>query len=325
MSRWGLCSKVAALVLFAGVNAQAETDWSNVLFQARQLRSEGRTQEAETFLLKAWKEAERSPAGPQWIAALCHQLGLVYATVARYDESEKFFTRALRNWELTSPPDPTELVITANSLVLVYLTQLRITRTEALYHSSAGTAAEALSRDDPDRARWRYNWATVLLYRGNLEEAGQIYRESLRVWEKVFGPDSPDVVTVLNNLGSTYRKMNRLDDALRCHERIRSISEGKGMKPVVPLLNLADICLTLHRDEEAEALYRQVLYNIAAMRGPDHPLMAEALEQYASALRKWKRKSEAAKLHRQAKDILARHTRNTPARQSVDVCELALR
>ena len=53
MSRWGLCSKMAVLVLLVGVTAQAETDWSTVLTQARQLRSEGRTREAEAFLLKA--------------------------------------------------------------------------------------------------------------------------------------------------------------------------------------------------------------------------------------------------------------------------------
>ena len=69
----------------------------------------------------------------------------------------------------------------------------------------------------------------------------------------------------------------------------------------------------------------EVLCDIAAERGPDHPLMAVALEQYASALRQWKRKSEAAKLHRQAKEILTRYAQKTPAQQSVDVRELALR
>ena len=325
MKVWARCLKVAVLVLFAGVNAQAETDWSTVLTQARQLRSEGRTEEAETFLLKSWKEAESSGADRKSVAALCHSLGLIYLNSARWDESEKFFIRALHNWESAPVANSKDIVITADGLVTVYLAQLRIARAEAVFRSSAGAAAEELNPDDPVRTRWRCNWAIVLYHRGDLEGSEQILRESLTLWEKTFGPESPDLVVALNNLGSTYLKMNRLDDAIRCHERIRSISEKTGMRLVHAPLNLAQMYLKIHRDAEAEVLYRQALHNAEKAHSHDHLLVAEVLEQYALALRRWKRKGEAAKLHRQAKEIIARHALTTPAQQSVDVRELALR
>jgi tetratricopeptide (TPR) repeat protein len=312
-------------LLATSTTAGAESEWGEVLFHVRQLRSAGRTQEAEAALLAAWNKAERSGAGSQWVAALCHHLGLIYFNSARYDEAEKFFTRALRNWELTTSSNPVELVTTANGLASLYLTQRRYARTEALFHSAAGTVAETLGSDDPERARWRCNWASVLFYRGDLEDAELIYRESLRTWEKAFGLDNADVATALNNLGATYLRMKRLDDALRCFERVRAITEKRGLRLVRPLLNLAGVYTAVHREGEAEVVYRQALQEVEAVNGPDHPLMAEALERYAAALRQWRRKGEAAKLHQQAKAILARSAQNTPAQQSVDVRELTSR
>ena len=34
---------------------------------------------------------------------------------------------------------------------------------------------------------------------GRLDEAGPLYVRSLAIWEKVLGPDHPDVATALNN------------------------------------------------------------------------------------------------------------------------------
>jgi hypothetical protein len=51
----------------------------------------------------------------------------------------------------------------------------------------------------------------------------QAYKRSLAIWEKVLGPDHPDVATVLNNLAALYRKTGREKEAKALEDRARVI------------------------------------------------------------------------------------------------------
>ncbi len=63
------------------------------------------------------------------------------------------------------------------------------------------------------------------------------------------------------------------------------------------------------RYAEAEPLYKRALAVFEKALGPDHPHVAQSLENYAALLRKTGRGDEAAKLEARAKAIRAKHAR----------------
>ena len=100
---------------------------------------------------------------------------------------------------------------------------------------------------------------------GRYPEAEPLYKRSLKIREKVLGPEHPDVATSLNNLASLYRNQGRYP--------------------------------------EAEPLYKRSLKICEKVLGPEHPNVATALENYAILLQKTDRETEAAELEARAKSI----------------------
>ena len=63
---------------------------------------------------------------------------------------------------------------------------------------------------------------------------------------------------------------------------------------------------------EAEPLYRRALAILEKALGPEHPNVAQVLENYAELLRKTNRKTEAAKMEARAKAIRDKHAAQNP-------------
>ena len=59
---------------------------------------------------------------------------------------------------------------------------------------------------------------------GNYAEAEPLYRRSLTIYEKVLGPEHPDVATSLANYAALLRKTGRADEAAAMEARAQAIS-----------------------------------------------------------------------------------------------------
>ena len=82
----------------------------------------------------------------------------------------------------------------------------------------------------------------------------------------------------------------------------------------VSLNNLAALYWTQGKYAEAEPLFKRSLATVEKALGPEHPLVAQSLENYAALLRRTGRSAEAAKLEARAKAIRAKHARENPAK-----------
>ncbi len=70
---------------------------------------------------------------------------------------------------------------------------------------------------------------------------------------------------------------------------------------------------TQGRYAEAEPLYQRSLAIREKALGPDHPHVAQNLENYAALLRKTGRNTEATKMEARAASIRAKHAERNPA------------
>nr|MBP9089826.1 tetratricopeptide repeat protein [bacterium] len=108
----------------------------------------------------------------------------------------------------------------------------------------------------------------------------------LTIFEKVNGPDHPDVASSLNNLAELYRTQGRYADAEPLFKRSIAIRESKlgAEHPNVAtsLNGLALLYKTQGRYADAEPLYKRSLAILEKVNGQDHPDVATALNNLAA-------------------------------------------
>ncbi len=80
------------------------------------------------------------------------------------------------------------------------------------------------------------------------------------------------------------------------------------------LNNLALLYEAQGKYAEAEPLYGRALAILEKTLGPDHPNVAQSLENYAALLREINRKTEAAELEARAKAIRTKHAKENPTK-----------
>ena len=143
-----------------------------------------------------------------------------------------------------------------------------------------------------------------------LDERIAMFRRSLAIIEKEFGPDDPMVAYYLINLGGALRTAGRYQEALRVVQRSVEIREAAlGPEHPLTLLSLSSTAATLNaleRYAQAETLLRRVLTRREAIYGSDHLYVAMSLNGLANALMGQERYDEARPYFQRAIDIKTR-------------------
>lgn len=132
--------------------------------------------------------------------------------------------------------------------------------------------------------------------------------EALRVAEQTFGPNDPQIVSLINTLGHAYRAsvldaMSRYAHMEPLYRRALAIGEqAEGLShPDVALTlnNLAELYLLQGRNVEAEPLYRRAVAIWQQTSGPPNPQLIIALNNLAMLYKAQGRKEEAERTRRQ--------------------------
>jgi tetratricopeptide (TPR) repeat protein len=152
-----------------------------------------------------------------------------------------------------------------------------------------------------------------------------LYARALALAERVLGPDHPDVVTSLNHLAGLYRDQGRYDQAEPLYARALALYE-RVLGPDHPdttqsLHNLAALYYAQGRYGEAEPLYQRALALHERVLGPEHPDTAESLHNLAGLYYAQGRYAEAEPLVQRAWAVTERvlgpeHPHTITARQS---------
>jgi tetratricopeptide (TPR) repeat protein len=135
-------------------------------------------------------------------------------------------------------------------------------------------------------------------------QAEPLLRRALAIDEASYGPDHPDVATILNNLAALLRDTGRLAEAEPLFRRALAIHEaslGPDHSTVASgLNNLAHLLQDTNRLAEAEPLTRRALTIGEVSFGPNHPTVAVVLNNLARLLQATNRLPEAEPLYRRA-------------------------
>ncbi|MFH1220671.1 MAG: CHAT domain-containing tetratricopeptide repeat protein [Candidatus Eisenbacteria bacterium] len=149
--------------------------------------------------------------------------------------------------------------------------------------------------------------ASLYYVQGRYSEAEPLYKHALAIFEKVLGPDHPNVAHCLNNLAVLYYAQSRYSEAQPLYKRALAIFD-EALGPEHPdvagsLNNLASLYRDQGRYSEAEPLYERSLAIWEKALGPDHPDVALSLESFSDFSRQQGEHTKALELARRACSI----------------------
>jgi CHAT domain-containing protein/Tfp pilus assembly protein PilF len=159
----------------------------------------------------------------------------------------------------------------------------------------------------PEEAK-KLNAEMAALYTaGRYADAIPLARRELEIYEKVFGPDNPDVATSLSNLALLYQKQGNFAEAEPLGERSLAI-RGKAFghdHPTVALSlnNLAELYFLQGSYAAAEPLFKRALEIYEGVLGRDHPDVATPLNNLAALYQDQGRYTDAEPLYDRALTI----------------------
>ncbi len=132
--------------------------------------------------------------------------------------------------------------------------------------------------DSSESALLLNNLGFYLKERAQLGEAERLYRRSLEIAEKLYGPEHPSVAARANNIGTVLLAKRDLEGALRYTQRALVIGEkvyGPEHSEVAAYANNIGQILQAKGDLEGALRYsRQALEIDEKVHGPEHPNVA---------------------------------------------------
>lgn len=147
---------------------------------------------------------------------------------------------------------------------------------------------------------------TIYYNLGNANAAAEQFSRALHLWEAQLGPDHPDTLKAVNNLGQSRSLQRRREEAEPLYRRAlegrRRVLGDDDPFTLVTMNNLANLCQETDRFDEAESLLRQALAIQRRVHGVLHKNTITTLGNLATLLMQRDRKDEAIAMHREAHD-----------------------
>lgn len=147
---------------------------------------------------------------------------------------------------------------------------------------------------------------TIYYNLGDVDAAAEQFVRALWLWEGQLGPDHPDTLKAVNNLGQSRARQRRGEEAEALYRRAldgrRRVLGDDDPFTLVTMNNLADLCRATGRLDEAELLLRQTLAVQRHVHGVMHKNTITTLGNLGTLLMQRERKDEAIAMHQEAYD-----------------------
>jgi serine/threonine-protein kinase len=223
----------------------------------------GDTVAARELLRRGVAEAERLEGQPIIQARLLVTLGRVYENLARYDDAERLYERALAQRRAALGPVHIEVAENLDRLGTLYRRVGRYGAADSVYRAALDMKISLLGPEDPAVAQTLYFLGFLMPYLGRLEEGERYYRRALAIQQGAQPPDPKRFDTMIQ-LATTLTRRGNPDEAeglLRDALALRTASDGADAVTTAEAKTyLADFLDGVRQDHaEAERLYREAV------------------------------------------------------------------
>jgi len=265
----------------------------------------GNFREAENQLLEAAELAKKfKPTDPR-LGMLWNELGVLYLADAEYPDAGRYLRRALTLREQLFGPDHVMVGESLLNLGTWHLVMARVVEAEALYLRSQQVFNRCLKPGHVYIAFVVSNLACLRFEQGKFAQAEQLGLQARAMLAACRHRHKDRVLAhVLNNLGETYLKLGKREQAEALFSQSREDWETS-LSPdhpfvAKPLYNLAECRMQRQEYGEARRLLKRARSLVEKALRPDHPLMAVTLSKMAAIYKAEGNFARAESLHRSA-------------------------
>ncbi|MBT2549749.1 tetratricopeptide repeat protein [Arthrobacter sp. ISL-65] len=215
-------------------------------------RLAGQYGEASVTLTAALNLAGWDSLEPLRKAGVLNAQGILAKDTGRFEESKRFYTRALELMTGALGSNAPELASVHHNLAGLLHAQGRFDEAEPEALRALALRNLSVPPDPTGEAADMSVLGAVLAGEGRLDEAENRLRTALQIWESFYGPDHYEVGVQLNNLASIQQTRGDIDAASTGYRRALEIKErvlGRDHPEVAALLNniAAVECARAHR------------------------------------------------------------------------------
>lgn len=278
---------------------------------ARISETDGKNEEAEQnyrLALEMCEGAGGKEADRQTIDIL-NNFAVFYEKIGYYADAKELVERSLK---LQKPSSAGYIADRVKSLFVLALINKDTYEFESAEHNY--DQALRLIENSPEHRELLCegldHYADLLQAQHKFEKAEPVYERCVAVCEKVHGKDHPNVAERLSDFAVLYRREGRLAEAKTTLKRALSIQENSvGVDSLIYLETvnrLTAVLKELGEYQEADQLYASVVQRLRKKVGPDHPYLADMLDNQAMFVEKLRGKRAADKLRATAKLIRVR-------------------
>jgi tetratricopeptide (TPR) repeat protein len=246
------------------------------LDQAKAAQDAGKYVEGLTLATAVAVAADSTGHRPL-IAEARLRLGELHSRAAEYPNAGAALMAAL--WAAEAGRHDEAAAATWTELIRLGVKQGKFTDAER----SAERASAAVARLGDDilaEARLGHELGSLAFHDGKATEAVSRYERALALRERVLGPDHPDTLNTLGNLGNALLKADRIDEAVKAMERTLKAREevlGADHPEVATTLNnLGVIYRSTKRTDDAIAACQRAIVIWRTALGPDNPTIVNA-------------------------------------------------
>lgn len=264
---------------------------------------------------------------PEVEAAVRFAIGSSYASLARFEEAERMFQRALeiRTGQLDRPSRETADLL--NSIAMLRIKQGRSNEALELIEQ----ALEVMVRAEPDNVlaalTIQENRGNALQALGRAAEVEPILRAILARRIEIQGEDHPEIAATRQNLAVVLNGLGHADEAedlmTLAYRWFLDHHGRRHPKTLASLLNLARMYVDSGRYQEAEVLSRQAIESAEELFEPDHADLASALGLLGTILVKQRRDEQAVPILREALRITRVRFDKDSVQQAASMKDLA--
>lgn len=244
--------------------------------------------------------------GHPQVGACLHALSNSEVSLGRYDDAEAHLRASIQTFGMLGPKWRAAQVRSGLDLAQLLALQNRLPEVQSLV-DDALRAAESSELDEHEHAQVLRAVATLHEARGEFEQAETRYRESLAIFESLYGPENMRTAMICNDLANSLTSQGKLEEARGLLERAVRVYEarlGPSNARVATCSNNLGVVLTnLKQHAEAEKWLAHGLELRQKLFPPDHPDVAASLNNLALCLERQRRYDEAIPLYR---DCLSR-------------------
>ena len=296
--------------LAAAGEARAPRTALTAMIRMVALVGSGQTRFAEA---KVWGQAARTQLGLLGgddrlaAASLDANLALVLDAEGKFGEAVTLHERAIAGFAAALGEDHPQVAVGVECLAKSRGSLGEHQEAATLLRRALAIREVALGPDHPLVAESLGDLADEVRSLRDFDEALPLLERSLRIQEAALGPDHPGVVAALNRLANLYtsrRGRGDVDTAMALYERALAISEADADADRRALgklhYNLGLLALQRHDFEVARRGNERAIALFEGALGPNHPLVAYAVEGLADSLTGLERQEEAVGLWERA-------------------------